>query len=59
LIGKVEKYAAGAPRTTGRSMGCRPALSAMRASSTLIATRSSDTRERPPAWPTPITSTGA
>ena len=40
LMGSVEKYAAGAPATTGSSIGWQPALSQMRPSSTLMATRS-------------------
>jgi hypothetical protein len=40
------------------SIGAAPALSAMRASSTLIATRSSDRSTRPPACPSARTITG-
>lgn len=58
LIGRVDQYAAGPPRTTGRSTGCRPALSGMRASSTLSATLSGVMSARPPACPRPTTSTG-
>src|SRR5690348_967089 len=58
LIGKPEKYAAGPRRTTGWSIGCAPALSGMRASSTLIATRSSERPLRPPASPTAMVTFG-
>ena len=49
----------GPPATTGSSIGWSPRLSAMRASCTLIATRSSDRRLRPPAWPTPSRMAGS
>ncbi|MNT66145.1 hypothetical protein D3C72_2041860 [compost metagenome] len=39
-------------------MGWRPSLSGMRASTTLIATRSTDTSLRPPACPRQITRSG-
>lgn len=58
LIGSVEKYAAGPPGTTGSSTGAAPALSVMRASSTLTAIRSTVTPGRPPAWPTHTTRSG-
>ena len=41
-----------------RSIGCRSSLSAMRASSILIATRSSDSAARPPARPRHSTMSG-
>ena len=49
LIGRVAKCAAGPPFTTGLSIGWRPSLSRMRASWTLIATRSRQSSVRPPA----------
>src|SRR6185312_8073465 len=58
LIGSVEKYAAGPLRSTGTSMGCAPALSGMRASITLMATRSSEMPARPPARPKAMASRG-
>src|SRR6185437_12101898 len=58
LIGSVEKYAAGPLRSTGTSMGCAPALSGMRASITLRATRSSEMPARPPARPKAMASRG-
>ena len=39
-------------------MGCSPALSGMRASARLMATRSMVTQARPPAWPTLSTTSG-
>src|SRR3954447_2202542 len=47
LIGSVEKYAGGPSDTIARSIGVWPSLSGMRASSRLIATRSSDQGARP------------
>src|SRR5690348_17137087 len=42
----------------GTSIGLAPTLSGMRASFTLMATRSSERAGRPPAWPVQITSRG-
>src|SRR3982074_2361213 len=53
LIGRVAKWAAGPSFTTGLSIGCLPSLSRMRASCTLIATRSRQSPVRPPAFPRP------
>src|ERR1051325_3356247 len=58
LTGSLVKYAAGPVATIGRSIGCCPSLSGIRASSTLIATRSSDNSARPPASPTHSTMSG-
>ena len=58
LIGRVAKWAAGPSFTTGLSIGCLPSLSRMRASWTLIATRSRQSSVRPPAWPTHSTISG-
>src|ERR1051326_2024732 len=58
LTGSPVKYAAGPVATIGRSIGCCPSLSGRRASSTLIATRSSDNSARPPANPTHSTMSG-
>ena len=58
LTGSVEKYAPGPPAITGSSMGWRPALSGMRASTRLMATRSTDTSDRPLAWPRHTTRSG-
>ena len=49
FTGTVAKYAAGPPGTMGASAGCYPALSGIRASSTLMATRSGATALRPAA----------
>lgn len=58
FTGSVVKYALGPPGITGTSTGCEPALSGIRASIRLIATRSGVTSGRPPACPTQITSSG-
>ncbi len=58
LIGNVLNHAAGPSTTIGTSTGCCPWLSAIRASSTLIATRSTVISVRPPACPTANTSDG-
>ena len=50
FTGTVAKYAAGPPGTMGASTGCCPALSGIRASSTLMATRSGVTALRGAPW---------
>jgi len=58
LIGSVLKYAAGPLSMIGWSVGANPALSGMRASSTLIATRSGVMLSLPAARPTATTVSG-
>ena len=58
LIGSVEKCPTGPPGTTGSSTGLAPALSGIRASRMLIATRSGVIAVRPAASPTAITRRG-
>ena len=58
LIGRVAKWAAGPPFTTGTSIGWLASLSGMRASWTLMPTRSRQSSLRPPARPTHNTRSG-
>lgn len=58
LTGRLAKYAAGPPGITGVSTGWAPMLSGMRASLTLMPTRSMESAARPPAWPRHTTRAG-
>ena len=58
FTGRVVKWAGWPPSTTGWSVMILPALSARRASSRLMATRSKLISRRPSAWPRHITMSG-